>query len=63
MKIVKIWIKQNGCFGSLKSESFRDFLIKHSEAGFNMSSQKGDPKSREFKNLKKAFEGINNDRN
>ena len=48
---------------SLKSESFRDFLIKHSEAGFNMSSQKGDPKSREFKNLKKALEGINNDRN
>ena len=48
---------------SLKSELFRDFLIKHSETGFNMSSQKGDPKSREFKNLKKAFEGINNDRN
>ena len=48
---------------SLKSESFRDFLIKHSEAGFNMSSQKGDPKSREFKNLKKALEEINNDRN
>ena len=49
--------------GSLKSESFRDFLIKHPEAGFNMSSQKGEPKSREFKNLKKALEGINNERN
>ena len=31
--------------------------------GDNMSSQKGDPKSREFKNLKKVLEGINNDRN
>ena len=49
--------------GSLKSESFRDFLIKHPEAGFNMSSQKGEPKSREFKNLKKALEGVNNERN
>ncbi|MCB4226696.1 hypothetical protein LGY16_04280, partial [Mannheimia haemolytica] len=45
----------------LKNEMFRNFLIKHSEAGFKMAAQKGDPKAREFKNLKLFLERNQNE--
>lgn len=45
----------------LSNEMFRNFLIKHSEAGFKMASQNGEPKAREFKNLKLFLEGNKNE--
>ena len=41
---------------AMQSPAFREFLIKHADAGFTMASQNGNAKALEFKMLKLALE-------
>ena len=45
---------------ALKDESFRNFLIKHAEAGINLSEQNNNPKILEFRFLRNAVQRLNN---
>ncbi|MBR6026477.1 MAG: hemagglutinin repeat-containing protein, partial [Neisseriaceae bacterium] len=47
---------------ALENESFRKFLLKHSEAGFTLAKQEGNPKAIEFKFVSDAVKRMNNNK-